>query len=703
MKKALSILVLSSLMLSGCFGSEEETDEQPQAKEVRVIEVGEFEANGSVEAVGVVKPATQVDIVSITGGTVEKVHFEEGDSVKKGQLLVNLYKSDTITNLNNAQISYNNAKSSFYSTERLADEAINQAEIGLKNAEVSVHSAKIGITDAEIGVSNAQLAVSSAEIDLKTAQDNLANSSNLISKGNEDTISTAIISYSDYKNTVFNALDQVDYLIGEDDEQMTGVGSVLGAKSQQSLINTRRAYRLTRNLYEDIEDLSPTTENIEQLMNSMVELLDSAADMLEKTVVLLNNTISSSSFSETSLNTQKTAFSTLKTTVVTANNAAESTLNSLENIPISSKSDLDQLENAVSSAESRLKSSKNSLASAQNALEAAKNSYEATLVAKENSESSLENAKESKKQQIISAQTALDSAKGQLDLAKAQAAYLSIESPINGKITAKSVEVGTEVQPGQKLGEVSQTEMLKIELDLPAEEIFKIEEGQEVKIDESRTGKVSKIFPAADPVTRKVRVEIEYNNEKKDLIPNTYVDVLMEIDISKLDLQDGAFLVPLSAVSIAQTETYAFVYENGLAKKVQLVIGDVKGKNVEVLEGLKKGDLLIVEQNKRLSDGEEVTLLGDKNNQADPPEKEVDQKEMILIFGTDENGETTDSLEDVKEDENDSEENSASDLDVDSGAEVEIEPETETDFTEEKASKSSNWDWLLNIADEANK
>ena len=70
--------------------SQDITDENPQKSESKLVKVRPVTAappRGEVEYVGVLSAHRKVNVSSEMGGTVERIHFEKGDRVKKGQLL----------------------------------------------------------------------------------------------------------------------------------------------------------------------------------------------------------------------------------------------------------------------------------------------------------------------------------------------------------------------------------------------------------------------------------------------------------------------------------------------------------------------------------------------------------------------------------------------------------------------------------------
>jgi membrane fusion protein (multidrug efflux system) len=83
-----------------------------------------------------------------------------------------------------------------------------------------------------------------------------------------------------------------------------------------------------------------------------------------------------------------------------------------------------------------------------------------------------------------------------------------------------------------------------------------------------------------------------------------------EIKIAlSLDKDNGdSFFVPLSAVSIGQRENTVFVLEDGLARIREVEIGKTIGNQIQIISGLKNGDILIVENNRSLRNEEEVEV-----------------------------------------------------------------------------------------------
>lgn len=567
--KTLLLLAIIIISLSACSNEDREEEKEKNLKQVGIMDIGTENADEKkfIEVSASISASSQVDITATGRGTARGVYFEVGDKVTVNKILVSLFDASTLTSLNNAETNRNNMQSNLDAIDRITSDSIRQAELGIQAAEDSVRSAEIG---------------------LETAKTNLKNAIALKEKSGIDTKNQAIISYESFLNSVDNALDQTNYIlhVDEDREQLPGIENVLSVKNKSVLIGAKDQYNKSKANYLALEARQVGVQNIEKRMEEMNKLLAVIRDLLQKTINVLDNTVTGSGFSASTLSEQKSIMLSSRGNFSSYQTSAKSILQNLQNIDLAYNQEIDSLESAVTSA--------------QNRLESAKTSYENSLI-------NLENAKQSRKQQLLNAESSIDGAEGQLSLARVQAGNLSIKAPIAGEITGKYIEVGTEINPGQKIAQISQTEMLKIEAHLPSSDIYRIDREAVVKIGGDMEGYISFINPSADPVSRKVKIEILYNNENKDLIPGTFVDISIPIKERERSVENSIF-VPLKSVSLNQNESFVMIYQDGTAVKKAIEIGKNDGAVIEITEGLETGDKLIIEGGRTLEDGEAVEL-----------------------------------------------------------------------------------------------
>jgi RND family efflux transporter MFP subunit len=524
-----------------------------------------------IKTVGSVKAELSIDVVALSPGTVKGVYFEVGNEVGINSILAELNNNSSLTNLNNAQTNFLNTENNFQAIQNLNEQSIKQAGIGIQNA---------------------QERVSAAEINLKTIRQSLENAKALKIKNNADTLNSAQTSYFTFLNKIHDLIDQSNNVLPIKDEiQIDEIKNVLGVKDLSSLNEAKKTYALAEKNYNNLKDLQITSFNITEMMEKMADNLKIGKKLTDDTVLVLENTISSSAFSQSSLDSLKNTFYNLRSGIISSQTQAENLLYSLENLDLLYNSEIDALENSVLASENQLKQ-------AQTALE--------------NSLINLESAKKSAEQQNLSSKSGIDNARGQYNLALSQAKELSIKAPISGIITQKYIEIGAEINPGQKIAEISQNDNLKIEASLSPKDIYKIDKNQEILINDIFKGHIISINPAADPISKKVKVTILFNNENKDLIQGTFVEI--KISTKKLSKTNSdSFYIPLSSVIITQNEKYIFGIEKEedgslVAQKIIIESRNIEGELIEILNTLNPEMEVITEGAKLLKDGEAISI-----------------------------------------------------------------------------------------------
>ena len=543
------------------------TAEQAIPKSVSILKIGNVNsADSTINAIGSVKADSKISLIAMQTGTVRSINFNIGDNVTAGQKLISLSENSISTSLLNAQTDYSNR---------------------VNNLEIVKISSNQNIQSSEISLENAQKAVELSDIQLKNSQDNYDNGLIQIEKNKEDLKNNAIIKFNNNLSILFDLLDQADYIIdAEGDKQIPGIKNVIAAKNKQSLSQSKISYFEAKNCYTTLLTKDTEPNKALELITQSISCIQGTKTSLDDLIIVLENTVSSNEFSESTINTQISKFNQLRISLLGTEASTRQIEQSLENIEINSKASLDSL--------------KNNLALTQNQLNISKIGYENALLG-------VEKTKSSKNQQIISAQISKDNSLGQLYLARERAGDLNIITPIDGIITKKLLEIGEEVSPGKILAEVSRLNLVKIVLNLSSEDTYKIKIGTEVIIEEKYTGFVSQINPAADAMSKKVEIEIAFDNSEGNLIAETFVNV--EIPTEKnIKSKNGFFLIPMKAVSITQNENFVYIIENDIAIKKEIKTGEIHKSLIEIISGLNENDRLVIDGNKNLTNLDKVEI-----------------------------------------------------------------------------------------------
>ena len=205
----------------------------------------------------------------------------------------------------------------------------------------------------------------------------------------------------------------------------------------------------------------------------------------------------------------------------------------------------------------------------------------------------------------VEAQTALQNAdidklramyqlrKGQLDALSVRAGVAGMLQELPGLLPNTQLQEGQRVPSGTVLAKVAQPTKLKAELKIPETQIKDVVPGQIAQIDTRNgiiPGRVSRIDPAAKEGTVLVDVRLE-----GPLPPGARPDLSVDgtIEISRLPdvlyIQRPAFGQPNSTVSIFKYEP-----DGKAASRVQVKFGRTSVNTIEVLEGLRVGDRVIL-------------------------------------------------------------------------------------------------------------
>jgi HlyD family secretion protein len=195
--------------------------------------------------------------------------------------------------------------------------------------------------------------------------------------------------------------------------------------------------------------------------------------------------------------------------------------------------------------------------------------------------------------QLASQAARISQLRAQLELRRNQAATLRVLAGTNGVLQQMQVEVGQQVTPGTNLARVVEPQNLKAELRIAETQAKDIQMGQKAEIDTRNgviPGRVSRIDPAAQNGTVTVDVALE-GALPQGARPDLSVDGTIELERLDNVLHVGrpAFGQPGSTVSLFRLDP-----DGRAATRVQVRFGRASVNTIEVLEGLREGDRVIL-------------------------------------------------------------------------------------------------------------
>jgi HlyD family secretion protein len=199
----------------------------------------------------------------------------------------------------------------------------------------------------------------------------------------------------------------------------------------------------------------------------------------------------------------------------------------------------------------------------------------------------------SAKAQLEAQKAKVEQLRALYELKRAQLDRLQVRAGDEGVLQELPVEVGQQVTVGTILAKVAQPARLKAELKIPETQAKDVQIGQIASIDTRNgiiSGHVMRIDPAVQNGTVTVDVKLE-GELPKGARPDLSVEGTIEIENLKDVIYVGrpAFGQPNSTVGIFKLDE-----EGNGAARVQVKLGRSSVNTVEILDGLKPGDRVVL-------------------------------------------------------------------------------------------------------------
>lgn len=204
----------------------------------------------------------------------------------------------------------------------------------------------------------------------------------------------------------------------------------------------------------------------------------------------------------------------------------------------------------------------------------------------------------------------LDRAKAGLSLTRERLGKTIIRSPLTGVVRQKMVTAGDFVRASAPILAIIQNDPLKLNFSVSEKDIGALKPGQDVVFtvdsfpSRAFTGKLNILYPSLDERSRTLQVEALVPNADRLLRPGLFARVKVYIAAPR-----QAVVVPITAILYEGTRIRAFVLEGDKARERSLKVGDKYGEVLEVQDGVRAGEQLIVVGQNQLVDGTKVHVV----------------------------------------------------------------------------------------------
>jgi RND family efflux transporter MFP subunit len=194
--------------------------------------------------------------------------------------------------------------------------------------------------------------------------------------------------------------------------------------------------------------------------------------------------------------------------------------------------------------------------------------------------------------------------------------YTRVTAPFAGVVTKRYADTGSMIQAGtasqtqaMPVIRLSENSSLRLILPVPESVVPRIRVGQQVEVNVpslNRTfpGKVARFSNKVQLTTRTMDTEVDVSNPSLILIPGMYAEVNLT-----LDRRSGALAIPVSAVD-SDTDPGAgrvmLITPDQKVEVRKVSLGLETANLVEVLSGLREGDLVVIGSRASLQAGQQV-------------------------------------------------------------------------------------------------
>ena len=200
--------------------------------------------------------------------------------------------------------------------------------------------------------------------------------------------------------------------------------------------------------------------------------------------------------------------------------------------------------------------------------------------------------------QVAAQQVKIDQLRAQYELKKSQADQLKVKAGFDGMLQQlpTPVEVGQQVAAGTPLGKVAQPSHLKAELKIAETQVKDVRIGQHAVVDTRNgliQGKVSRIDPSI--LNGTVTVDVALIVGKEGLPDGARPDLSVDGTIELERLNDVVYVQrPVFGQQDSTVQLFKLEPDGKYANKVKVSLGRASVNTIEVKDGLKVGDVVIL-------------------------------------------------------------------------------------------------------------
>jgi membrane fusion protein (multidrug efflux system) len=196
------------------------------------------------------------------------------------------------------------------------------------------------------------------------------------------------------------------------------------------------------------------------------------------------------------------------------------------------------------------------------------------------------------------------------DLARLQLSHTELRAPFDGVVAERHVRVGQNLASGTTAFRIVDATRLRAELHAPERQLSRLRPGQPVVLSvdalpgRSFAARVARIAPTIDARTATFKLTVELQDAGGELKPGMFarVGVIFE-------QRSNVLSIPSAALLENSREPTVFVVDNGVAAPRRVSLGLTHDGRVEILNGLRDDDQVVISGQNSLQPGLGVRIV----------------------------------------------------------------------------------------------
>ncbi|MDR4505883.1 MAG: efflux RND transporter periplasmic adaptor subunit [Candidatus Scalindua sp.] len=186
----------------------------------------------------------------------------------------------------------------------------------------------------------------------------------------------------------------------------------------------------------------------------------------------------------------------------------------------------------------------------------------------------------------------------------------TIVAPFDGVMGARSVSEGQFITKGTSLSSIINQNPMKAEFNVPERYLSRVDLEQDIEItvaaypEKKFNGKVYFVAPQIDELTRSALVKARVPNPDGILRRGMFASLNLIVDI-----QNDALIIPETAMMLKGDEVSVFTVDNeDRVHLMKIEVGLRFDGMIQILSGLKEGEIVVTEGHQKLREGVKVTM-----------------------------------------------------------------------------------------------